>query len=1160
MSISLRDGWEEAVDPSTNRAFYFNRASNETSWVRPAANEDALWKARARVVLTKEAAVVLIQKMWRARTSRQYMQSLMQSLYKRIYDPSTQEYFYYNAQTGQSSWMTPRGLKTKPQTSPNVGDESDMLPPGWQATFDNVTQRVYYVNESTGESSWTMPLMPSHMSDELDEFSHTFQDHASAILIQAAWRGVLARNHFRGMLEAVDGSPIFIHKETQKRTRALLPFDPLHRRRVDSSGGISSERSLNLSKRRLPRSKAQIIVDAAEDSELDDIPVLEVNLSRLNAVVISGRVWNLEHLETLNLSGNQLGRIPSAIQDLTALVHLDVSHNHLTSLPVGLQTTATLRHLDASHNYIRSFSPKLWKLRGLTSLDLSYNVMTDLPFIEGDLRLLKETSAWQVSIGLLTALTALNLSHNQLTKCPALIDNCTALATVDLSYNSMPALESEFGNLRALEVCLLQHNALSELPDSLGRLSSLRTLDISYNQLQCLPPSIGSCAALIRLDGSYNQLTEIPSGIKSLTSLISFDLSHNPSLEFPNVLPFLERLETVALDHCGLPDVPTNAFAYSADMPLHTVRLSSNGITQVPLDVELLRNSLKLLHLGRNAISSIPTRLYECTQLVELHLSHNLVVTLPPGLANLNHVSYNQLTVVPDDLVRLYHLRILNLAYNKLHQLPGRLGFLQRLEHLDLSHNALRWLPTTCHHLVRVKFVSAAFNQLERRPPFFYDGSVYVDWSNNPFKASEVTSRPLLDLVAKAKHDLAQRNYTTAAALFSNLLEQIASFPGVPKEVEPIRAQATFYRGICRYQQICQALAAIESLSDESSLLEKTIHEQRLVEPWGVKILSNDQVFVAQTRLNELVQQKITWRTAVTEWQVEATDDLNQSIRFKVEATTAAFTLGSLFVKTFQLPEAIEMLTNALTYFTNGLTPGAVPILLQRGDAWEQLGQPQLAKDDYKVVLGVIPFHEAATERLAALETHQAKYHVGFDTDSYKRAFAIEPSGICRRRNDPMISLALLNEIDSPAEFGEACDSLRDARQRAVYLEMMKKKEAKVARQERVAQVKQRMREIQECRAMEKEEEDQLEREAEIEFARRQKALELQREENERQWMQYEEAAQRWVESERERIRLEELEALEEARRKEEAKAEYKKRLARRGGLRQGGRTRGGKR
>ncbi|RHZ32933.1 hypothetical protein DYB37_004354 [Aphanomyces astaci] len=245
------------------------------------------------------------------------MQSLMQSLFKRIYDPNTQEYFYYNAQTGQSSWgMTPRGLKTKPQMSPNVGDESDMLPPGWQATFDNATQRVYYVNESTGESSWTMPLMPSHMSDELDEFSHI--------------------------------------------------------------------------------------------------------------------------------------RIPS-------------------------KTTRR---------------------------------------------------------------------------------------------------------------------------------------------------------------------------------------------------PFLSKQ--------------------------------------------------------------------------------------PP------------------------------------------IGFLQRLEHLDLSHNALRWLPTTCHHLVRVKFVSAAFNQLERRPPFFNDGSMYVDWSNNPFKASEVTSRPMLDLVAKAKHDLAQRNYTTAAALFSNLLEQIASFPGVPKEVEPIRVQATFYRGICR--------------------------------------------------------------------------------------------------------------------------------------------------------------------------------------------------------------------------------------------------------------------------------------------------------------------------------------------------------------------------
>ncbi|RHY28068.1 hypothetical protein DYB32_006286, partial [Aphanomyces invadans] len=444
-----------------------------------------------------------------------------------------------------------------------------------------------------------------------------------------------------------------------------------------------------------------------------------------------------------------------------------------------------------------------------------------------------------------------------------------------------------------------------------------------------------------------------------------------------------------------------------ADMPLYSICLGANAITQLPLDMELLRKSLAVLRLDRNAIPAIPTRLYECDCLVELNLSNNLVEACPAGISKLG----------------------------------------------------------------------------------------------NPFNATEVMVRPLLEMAAQAKHDLEHRNYKTAAALFTALLNQASAVSVMSKELEPIRAHATFYRGICRYQQ------------------------------------------------------KIELRTAVQEWKLEAQADFKQAIRYQVEPTTAAFTLGSLYAKTFQLPEAIEMLTHALKYFTNGITQGAVPILLQRAEAWEQLGQPPMANDDYKLVLTVDPSHDIAIARLAALETHQAKYHVGFDTDAHKRAFVMEPNGICHRRNDPTISLTRLNEIDSPTKFAEACDSLRDAKQRAMYIEVTKKVEAKKSRQGRVTQVKQLMREIQERQAMEREEEDQFEREAAIEFFRRQKALEWQREENERQWMQYEEASQRWVESELERIRLEELAALEEARRKAEAKAEYKKRLARRGGLRQGGRS-----
>jgi hypothetical protein len=56
------------------------------------------------------------------------------------------------------------------------------------------------------------------------------------------------------------------------------------------------------SKRKYPRSKAQVLVDEAEDLEGEGEHVHNLDLSNLKAWKISSRVWNLLHIETLNLS------------------------------------------------------------------------------------------------------------------------------------------------------------------------------------------------------------------------------------------------------------------------------------------------------------------------------------------------------------------------------------------------------------------------------------------------------------------------------------------------------------------------------------------------------------------------------------------------------------------------------------------------------------------------------------------------------------------------------------------------------------------------------------------------------------------------------------------------------------------------------------------
>ena len=102
---------------------------------------------------------------------------------------------------------------------------------------------------------------------------------------------------------------------------------------------------------------------------------LEVlNLSR-NALVNleSLNISRLTALKNINLSRNNLSRLPDDIVKLPLLETLDVQRNKLDSLPAKINELRSLHHFDVSWNNLRFVSDSLEDVQALKTLNLSNN-------------------------------------------------------------------------------------------------------------------------------------------------------------------------------------------------------------------------------------------------------------------------------------------------------------------------------------------------------------------------------------------------------------------------------------------------------------------------------------------------------------------------------------------------------------------------------------------------------------------------------------------------------------------------------------------------------------------------------------------------------------------------------------------------------------------
>lgn len=92
----------------------------------------------------------------------------------------------------------------------------------------------------------------------------------------------------------------------------------------------------------------------------------------------------------LDLSGQDLTRVPMDVFDQTSIETLDLSHNKLTgSLQAEIRFLQNLKVLDLSHNQFTGVPAEIGQLKYLEVLNLANNRLTGLPLELGNLNNLK---------------------------------------------------------------------------------------------------------------------------------------------------------------------------------------------------------------------------------------------------------------------------------------------------------------------------------------------------------------------------------------------------------------------------------------------------------------------------------------------------------------------------------------------------------------------------------------------------------------------------------------------------------------------------------------------------------------------------------------------------------------------------------------------------
>ena len=165
----------------------------------------------------------------------------------------------------------------------------------------------------------------------------------------------------------------------------------------------------------------------------------------------------------------------------------------------------------------------------------------------------------------------------------------------------------------------------------------------------------------------------------------------------------------------------------------------SCGLTEFPREIFDLADSLEILDLSGNALSSLPDDLPRLHKLRIIFCSDNLFVTLPAVLGSCLELSMigfkaNRIRHVPAAALPP-SLRWLTLTDNAIEVLPDELGKCRELQKLMLAGNCLSHLPASLADCRQLELVRIAANRFTALPDCLLSlpRLSWLAYAGNPF-------------------------------------------------------------------------------------------------------------------------------------------------------------------------------------------------------------------------------------------------------------------------------------------------------------------------------------------------------------------------------------------------------------------------------------------
>ncbi|XP_026791447.1 prolargin isoform X2 [Pangasianodon hypophthalmus] len=235
-------------------------------------------------------------------------------------------------------------------------------------------------------------------------------------------------------------------------------------------------------------------------------------------------------------------------------------------------------------------------------------------------------------------------------------NNATELKWVNLGNNRIRSIEKQvFQKLPNLLHLYMQRNLLKEVPSNLP--AGLEQLRLSRNQISKIAPgAFNKMKDLALLDLHHNKISDsnlAKNIFKDLKNLVQLNLAHNILRKMPANIP--NSISQLFLDKNNIEEIPQNYFKDFSNLAF--VRLNYNQLTDKGLPKMVFNISTLLdLHLAHNNLTSVP---FFNSHLEHLHLNNNNIERINgTEICPFTPFTLSEDVNDPDHVPRLRYLRL----------------------------------------------------------------------------------------------------------------------------------------------------------------------------------------------------------------------------------------------------------------------------------------------------------------------------------------------------------------------------------------------------------------------------------------------------------------------------------------------------------------------